>query len=84
MYTTVNAEDKRFLIPFGDFCSIIDQLPTSAVLSAELVMRDDVPVASGGLTDVARGEYRGTQVAIKVFHAYLPQHLAEAKQVRVE
>ena len=84
MYTTVKAEDKGFLILFGDFCSIIDQFPTSTVLSTELVKHDDIAVAPGGLMDVARGECRGIQVAIKIFHAYRPQHLAEAKQVRVE
>ena len=84
MYTTVNAEDRRFLILFGRFCSTTNQLPASAVLSAKLVRRDDIPVARGGLMDVVRGEYRGTQVAIKAFRAYPTQHLEEARQVRVE
>ena len=84
VHAIVSAQDKRFLVQFGIFCGAIGQLPPSAVLSTELVMRDNVLVAHGGLTDVLRGEYRGIQVAVKAFRAYSAQNLEEAKQVRVE
>jgi hypothetical protein len=60
------------------------QLPTSAVLSAGLEKRGNVAVASGGLTDVWRGEYRNQQVAIKAFRIYPAQNLKETKEVRTQ
>ena len=65
-------------------CSVTEQLPTSAVLSAGLEKRGNIAVASGGLTDVWRGEYGGTQVAIKAFRIYPAQNLKEAKEVRIQ
>jgi len=54
------------------------------VLPVELIRRDDVAVAFGGLANVFRREYQGTLVTVKVFRVFLPQNLEEAKQVRVE
>ena len=68
----------------GNVCSITERLPTSAVLSTGLVKRGNIAVASGGLTDVWRGEYGGTQVAMKAFRIYPPQKLKEAKEVRTQ
>ena len=38
-------------------------------------------IASGGLTDTWRGCFRNTQVVIKAFRIYPPQHLKEATEV---
>ena len=65
-------------------CSVTLQLPTSAVLSAGLEKRGNIALASGGLTDVWRGEYRGGQVAIKAFRIYPAQNLKEGKEVRIQ
>ncbi|KAF9647767.1 kinase-like protein [Thelephora ganbajun] len=81
VYLTVNAEDKHFLILFGDFCSDTKRLPASALLSAGLVKCGEVPVATGGVMDVWRGKYQSTRVAIKAFRAYPIQSLEEAKEV---
>lgn len=66
----------------GNVCSATERLPTSAVLSAGLEKRGNIAVASGGLTDVWRGQYNGTQVAVKAFRIYPAQNLKEAKEVR--
>lgn len=81
VYLTVNDRDKKFLISFGDFCSATKRLPASVVLSEGLVKCDSVPRDSGGLTDIWRGKYQGTRVAIKVFRACPVQNLEEAKKV---
>ena len=54
------------------------------MLSAGLEKRGNIAVASGGLTDVWRGEYGGTPVAIKAFRIYPAQNLKEAKEVRIQ
>jgi len=54
------------------------------VLSAGLEKRGNIAVASGGLTDVWRGQYNSTQVAIKAFRIYPAQNLKEAKEVRLQ
>lgn len=41
-------------------------------------------MASGGLTDVWRGQLNDTQVAIKAFRIYPAQNLKEAKEVRLQ
>ena len=60
-----------------------ERLPTPAVLSAGLEKRGNIAVASGGLTDVWRGQFNGIQVAIKAFRIYPAQNLKEAKEVRL-
>ena len=64
-------------------CSAIERLPTSAVLSDGLNKQGDIAVASGGSTDIWRGDHRGAQVAIKAFRIHPAQKLKEAKQVRI-
>ena len=39
-------------------------------------------MASGGFTDIWRGDLNGLQVAIKAFRIYPAQNLKEAKEVR--
>ena len=41
-------------------------------------------MASGGLTDVWRGEYARRPVAIKAFRIYPAQNLKDAKEVRIQ
>jgi hypothetical protein len=57
------------------------ELPVSVMLSAELAKRDEIATDSGGLTDIWRGTYRGTRVAIKAFRTYPARNLEEAKEV---
>ena len=54
------------------------------MLFTGLEKRGNITVASGGLTDIWRGEYRGTPVAIKAFRIYPAQNLKEAKEVRIQ
>ena len=85
MYETVDVRDRRFLVPFGNFCNATQQLPASILLSAELIKCDGaLAIDSGGLTDVWKGEHQDIQVAIKAFRASSAENLEEAKQVRVE
>jgi len=65
-------------------CSTIERLPASAVLSAGLEKRGSIAVASGGFTDIWRGEYLGAHVAIKAFRIYPAQNLKEAKEVSIQ
>ena len=83
-YPTINLQNAKFVISLGNVCSATARLPTSAVLSAGLEKRGAIAVASGGLTDVWRGEYNGEQVAIKAFRIYPAQNLKEAKEVRIQ
>ena len=54
------------------------------MLSAGLEKRGNIVVASGGFTDIWRGEYHGAQVAIKAFRIYPAQNLKEAKEVSIQ
>ena len=54
------------------------------MLSVGLKKHSNTAAASGGLTDVWRGEYNGMQVAIKAFRTYPAQNLKEAKEVRIQ
>ena len=83
MYDAASAENTTFLVQFGKLCSIVGQLPASAILSKELTKDGDVAVAPGGLMDTWRGDCQGVKVAIKAFRASTTQNLEE-KQVRVE
>ena len=69
------------MLALGNVCSAIERLPTSAILSAGLEKHGNVAVASGGFTDIWRGEYDATQVAIKAFRLHPTQNLKEAKEV---
>lgn len=82
-YTTIDPPDAKFVIALGDVCSATERLPTSALLSAGLEKRGNIAVASGGFTDVWRGEHYATQVAIKAFRIYPAQNLKEAKEVSI-
>ena len=47
-----------------------------------LEKRGTMAVASGGLTDIWRGQLNDARVAIKAFRIYPAQNLKEAKEVR--
>ena len=68
----------------GNVCSTVGRLPTSAVLSAGLERRGTIAAASGGFTDVWRGEFYSAQVAFKAFRPYPTQNLEEAKEVSIQ
>ena len=73
----------KFVNALGDVCSATDRLPTSTLLAAGLEKRGPNAVASGGLTDIWRGEYYGSPVAIKAFRIFPTQNLKEAKEVSI-
>ena len=54
------------------------------MLSTGLKKLGDITVASGGFTDIWRGEHSGAQVAIKAFRIYLAQNLEEANKVSIK
>ena len=83
-YLTVDSQNAKFVTALGNMCSVTEQLPTSAVLTAGLKKRGKIAVASGGLTDIWRGKYRGTLVAIKAFRIHPSQDLKEAKKVHIQ
>ena len=62
-------------------CGVTGRLPTSLTLIRGLEKLGTIAVASGGLTDIWRGNLDHTQVAIKAFRIYPPQNLREAKMV---
>jgi len=82
-YPTIHSPDAKFVIALGEVCSATERLPTSAVLSTGLEKRGNIAVASGGFTDIWRGEYYSKQVAIKAFRIYPAQNLKEAKEVSI-
>jgi hypothetical protein len=83
-YPSVNTQNVASLLLFGEFCSAIGQLPTSAMLSPGLVKRCDTTVASGEMMSVWQGEDQGAQVSIRSLRACSGPALQEAKKVRIE
>jgi len=82
-YPTVNPQNAKFVTALGNVCSATERLPISALLSDELERCSSIAVASGGLTDVWRGQYNSASVALKAFRIYDAQKLKEAKEVRL-
>ena len=82
-YPTVDPRNARLVMALGDVCGATERLPASAMLSAGLERRGNIAVASGGFTDIWRGEYYAAPVAIKVFRIYPVQNLKEAKEVSI-
>ena len=83
-YPTADTQNAKSIIALGEVCSATSLLPTSALLSAELEKRGEIAVASGGFTDIWRGEYYARQVAIKTFRIYPAQNLKQAKEVSTQ
>ncbi|KAF9644346.1 kinase-like protein [Thelephora ganbajun] len=79
-YSTVGSQNARLITALGNLCSEIERLPTSAVLPT-LEKRGNIAVASGGFTDIWRGDMGGTPVAIKAFRIYPAENLKEAKEI---
>ncbi|KAF9647761.1 kinase-like protein [Thelephora ganbajun] len=80
-YSTLGSQNARSVTALGNLCSAIGQLPTSAVLSTGPEERGNIAVASGGLTDIWRGDLGGAPVAIKAFRIYPAQNLKEVKEI---
>lgn len=74
----------KLVTALGSLCSATQQLPTSAVLSTGLEKRGNIAVASGGFTDIWRGDLGNLRVAIKAFRIYPAQNLKEAKEVSIQ
>jgi hypothetical protein len=70
-----------YIIGLGNACSATLRLPSSVVLFKGLEKRGTMAVASGGLTDVWRGDLGDLRVAIKAFRIYPVQKLKEVKEV---
>ena len=83
-YPTVDSHNAKFVTALGNVCGATDRLPTSAVLTAGLEKRGTIAVASGGFTDIWRGDLHGAPVAIKAFRIYPAQNLKDAKEVRIQ
>lgn len=85
-YPTVDPQIAKFVTTLGNVCSETERLPTSVILSEGLEKRGSGPVASGGLTDIWLGDFRGTQVAIKAFRINPTQSsiLKGAKEVSIQ
>ena len=83
-FISVDSQNVQSLARFGNLCSAIKRLPASVLLPTGLAKHGDFPVASGGLANTWRGEYRGVRVAIKAFRTYSTQNLEVAKEVRIQ
>jgi len=82
-YPTIHSPDAKYITALGEVCGTTERLPTSALLSTGLEKRGNIAVASGGFTDIWRGEYYSMQVAIKAFRIYPAQNFKEAKEVSI-
>ena len=79
---TLGLQNLGHIIALGDTCSRIERLPTSAVLCKGLKKRDDHAVASGGFTEIWKGDLRDAPVAIKAFRMFPAADLRGIKEVR--
>ena len=82
-HPTIDLRNAQVINALGKVCSATARLPTSAVLSTGLKKRGDIPEDSGGTTDIWRGEYGDTHVAIKAFRIHPSRKRKEAKEVRI-
>ena len=80
----MDTQNAKFIIALWEVCSATERLPTSVLLSAGLEKRANIAVASGGVTDIWRGEYYTMQTAIKAFRIYPAQSLKQAKEVSIQ
>ena len=72
----------KYLAALGTVCSAIGRLPTSAILSSGLQRLGGIAVASGGFSDIWRGDLNDVQVAMKAFRLRA-QGLEAAKKVTI-
>ena len=80
-YNPLDWQNVKYVTTLGNLCSEIQQLPTSNLLTTGPEKRGNIAVASGGITDIWRGELGDLRVAIKAFRIYPAQDLREAKEV---
>ena len=80
----MDPQNVKHVMALGDLCSAIQRLPTSAVLSTRLEKCSNIAVASGGFTDIWRGDVGDLPVAIKAFRICSAQNLKEAKEVSIQ
>ena len=83
-YPTVDSRNAKFASASGSVCSVIERLPTSALLSAGLEKRGNLAEDSRGDTDIWRGEHGGVHVVIKALCIHLARDSGEAKKVRTK
>lgn len=77
----VLMKDVKFVATLGDISSEILKLPHSIGSLRGLKKTGTIAVASGGTTDIWRGDWNGKPVAFKAFRIYPPQDLLEAKRI---
>lgn len=66
----LDPQNVNYLATLGVICSAIGRLPTSSVLSSGLQKPEDIAVASGGFSDIWRGDLNAVQVAMKAFRLH--------------
>ena len=81
VYSTLDSRNAKFITALGNACSATGRLPISTTLSVGLEKHGNIAEDSGGATDIWRGEFHGTHVAIKAFRIHPARDLEEAKRV---
>lgn len=74
---------KKCLGALRKICGRETLLPRSARISVDL-NQSGSPLYRGGFADVWKGEYQGTQVAIKVIRIYSKSDFAKVQKVRFQ
>jgi len=75
------AKGTKLATTLGDISSDVLRLPNSIGSLQGLEKRGNIPLASGGTTDIWRGGWNNRQVALKAFRTYPPQDLQETKKI---
>ena len=74
-------KDPKLIAALGEISSDTGLLPNSIGLLRGLEKRGEIPVASGGTTDIWKGTLNDKPVAFKAFRIYPSQDLHEAKKI---
>ena len=80
-YSILDSQNAKYITALGNVCGAIQQLPTSAVLSAGLEKCAIIALKPAGLMDIWYGYPGGFPVAIKAHRIYRASNLEEAKEV---
>ena len=66
---------------FRQLCGRMGLLPTSHIISGELIQMAEQPVASGAFSDVWEGTYKGNRVAMKALRVFKDEEVQKIKKV---
>ena len=75
------VKGTRFVATLGGILNDILRLPSSVRPLRGLEKRGEIPIGSGGTTDIWRGTWNRKEVVFKAFRVYPPQVLQEAKKI---